>query len=79
MKYCHACGTSKGLEDFQNCAARPDGKQIVVDHDHATGLVRGLICKLCNTALGMFEDDIERLQYAITYLQTAFVVSEDVG
>jgi len=31
--------------------------------------IRGLLCTSCNSGLGMFSDDVERLISAISYLQ----------
>ena len=47
------------------------GRRLSVDHCHTTGKIRGLLCAHCNTALGKFNDDIERIQRAINYLQSA--------
>jgi hypothetical protein len=40
-----------------------------LDHNHATGLVRGFLCHNHNIGLGLFNDDINEIQAAINYLQ----------
>jgi hypothetical protein len=43
--------------------------ELVVDHDHNTGAVRGLLCHSCNTGLGHLGDSVETLARALDYLQ----------
>lgn len=42
-----------------------------VDHDHGTGLVRGLLCAYCNTELGLHHDDARWFCRAGEYLDSS--------
>jgi recombination endonuclease VII len=51
------------------CGIHPADKLLCVDHDHKTGLVRGLLCVRCNTGIGYFLDNIGSLIAAAIYLE----------
>jgi len=57
---CEICGSP---DPFHN------SNRFVVDHCHATGNVRGLLCGECNFMLGKSKDDIQLLESAIAYLR----------
>ena len=39
------------------CGEAPHGRALAVDHDHKTGRIRGLLCWLCNRAIGILRDN----------------------
>lgn len=45
-----------------------EGKNLHVDHDHKSGLTRGLLCWQDNAAVGKFKDDAVRLARALEYI-----------
>jgi hypothetical protein len=44
------------------------GSSLHVDHDHATGAVRALLCFSCNAAIGHLRDEAERVERVLRYL-----------
>lgn len=63
----------QSLETFDGhcdcCGAMTPTDKWRLDHDHATGKFRGIICFHCNVGLGCFFDDIEKMQAAMAYIQ----------
>src|SRR5574341_847409 len=55
------------------CGVTPS-KRLVVDHDHSTRKVRGLLCDNCNLMLGQARDSRSVLAAAISYLSAHFGV-----
>jgi hypothetical protein len=50
---------------------------LMVDHDHSTGMIRGLLCHNCNRALGLLHDSIDNLKRAIEYLEGATTIRKE--
>ena len=46
-----------------------EGKCLAVDHNHKTNKVRGLLCTKCNTAIGLFGEQVSILRKAIKHLE----------
>lgn len=63
---CAICGT---------CLAEED---VCIDHCHATGIVRDLLCGLCNSGLGFARDDPEILRSMALYVERHAAVEHPV-
>lgn len=55
---CGCCGKPKLMKQ----------KNLVVDHDHSNGKIRGLLCNHCNLGIGMLGDNVESILNALRYL-----------
>jgi len=53
------------------CLSSPKHRALDVDHSHQTGNIRGLLCSVCNLAIGYFKDSPALLFRAIGYLTKA--------
>ena len=59
---CEICGDPVKLEGNR-------GEGAYLDHNHDTGVVRGILCCDCNLTLGKMNDDPEKLESAAKYLR----------
>lgn len=59
------------INEFGNkCMICGNISRVVIDHNHSSGEIRGILCYTHNTGLGMFQDNPETLRAAATYLET---------
>jgi len=60
---CRICRESETLKYKDNIT------NLSVDHCHKTGKVRGLLCRKCNKAIGLFKENVHYLKRVIKYLE----------
>lgn len=61
----------------KGCAACGSQDRVHIDHNHATGQVRGALCSDCNKALGLVKDNILTLRNLIQYIEVSEEGSPD--
>jgi len=42
--------------------------KLIIDHNHGTNEIRGLLCYKCNIGLGQYNDDLKLILKAFNYL-----------
>ena len=60
-----------GVHDSEKVARSGRVRRMALDHDHLTGVTRGLLCTACNVMLGHAEDNPDRLEKGARYLRGA--------
>ena len=61
------------------CCPICGGPGEAIDHDHATGDYRAILCHKCNRGLGHFNDDPNLLRKAVEYLEECAMMAADAG
>lgn len=57
-------------DERETATQRGKVRRLAVDHNHATGAVRALLCQRCNHAIGQMKDDPALLRRAAEYLES---------
>lgn len=77
-RYCISIGTWLYMVASQHsrcaiCRAEHPPVKLVIDHDHQSGRVRGLLCGMCNTGLGQLGIDgvgsLDRAEAVVSYIK----------
>jgi len=51
---------------------------LAVDHCHDTNKVRGLLCKNCNTAIGLLKENLETMTKALEYVKFHSAIEKEI-
>lgn len=66
---CAICGGSDPKGHIGWRGGQKKAEHMHIDHDHATGAVRGLLCADCNKAIGLLHEDPAIMKKAIEYIE----------
>lgn len=61
-------GEYDALIVIKNCQCCGNESALTFDHDHCTGLIRGVLCNSCNLGIGQIGDTIKSVKNALNYL-----------
>lgn len=59
------------------CLSTIDATTCATDHCHLHNYIRGMLCRTCNSALGLFKDSPEILRRAAEYLEKSKEILEE--
>jgi hypothetical protein len=70
---CKICGSTGAAssETSRRLYKTDKSPTLIIDHDHVTGKVRGLLCRLCNTAIAYLKDDLQNFRNAMAYVENS--------
>lgn len=75
LPYAEYLRLSGGIERCGICGAEPGQRKLHRDHDHRTGVPRGLLCFRCNAALRPYMT-LEWLRDAVEYVERAQLAAD---
>lgn len=71
--YCNLRNRQKNLcaicGEYEKITFNGVKRELAIDHCHKKGIIRGLLCSFCNTALGLVREDKEILLKMIDYIK----------
>lgn len=53
----------------QKTIIRQFKNDVTLDHSHDTGIIRGWICRQCNSSIGMMDEDVTVIERAIKWIK----------